>query len=172
MLSKEASSIIFWVFGMTQPGIEPWSSGPWVNTLPTRPMSWSSFFIFSFISNYHNYYYYCYFHMRFNGQFFTGLIDVKVPKVTRTLQSILADLNNAVVWMVSTHPLISNSSSLFLSHLETIPSASPTTVITITIMFDSFFSSSKIQVFVRLFVFFNFCFVKLYQMTSSFLFVN
>ena len=28
-LSKEASSTIFWVFGITYPGIEPWSSGPW-----------------------------------------------------------------------------------------------------------------------------------------------
>ena len=28
MLSKEASSTIFWVFGMTRPGIEPMSPGP------------------------------------------------------------------------------------------------------------------------------------------------
>ena len=33
MLSKEASSIIFWVFGMTRPGIEPRSPGLLVNTL-------------------------------------------------------------------------------------------------------------------------------------------
>ena len=39
MLSKEVSSTIFKVFGMTRPGIEPWS--PWLlaKTLPTRPMS-------------------------------------------------------------------------------------------------------------------------------------
>ena len=30
-------------------------------------------------------------------------------KVSRTLLSILADLNNVVVWMVSTRPLISKS---------------------------------------------------------------
>ena len=39
MLSKEASSTIFWVFGMTRPGIEPRSPGPLANTLTPRPMS-------------------------------------------------------------------------------------------------------------------------------------
>ena len=39
MLSKEVSSTIFWVFGMTRPGIEPRSPGPLANTLTTRPMS-------------------------------------------------------------------------------------------------------------------------------------
>ena len=39
VLSKEASSTIFWVFGMTQPGIEPRSPGPLVNTLTAGPMS-------------------------------------------------------------------------------------------------------------------------------------
>ena len=38
MLSEEASSIIiFWVFGMTQPGIEPSLPGYW-RTLPIRPI--------------------------------------------------------------------------------------------------------------------------------------
>ena len=37
VLSKEASSTIFKVFGMTQLGIEPMSPGPLANTLPTRP---------------------------------------------------------------------------------------------------------------------------------------
>ena len=39
MLSKDASSTIFWVFGMTRPGIEPRSPGPMANTLAARPMS-------------------------------------------------------------------------------------------------------------------------------------
>ena len=39
MLSKEESSTIFWVFGMTRPGIEPRSPGPLANTLTTRPIS-------------------------------------------------------------------------------------------------------------------------------------
>ena len=38
VLSKEVSSIIFKVFGITQPGIEPRSPGPLGNTLPTRPI--------------------------------------------------------------------------------------------------------------------------------------
>ena len=41
VLSKEASSTIFKVFGIMQPGIEPSSAGPLVNTLPTRSMNWS-----------------------------------------------------------------------------------------------------------------------------------
>ena len=39
VLSKEASSTIFWVFGMTQPGIEPRSPGALVNALTTMSMS-------------------------------------------------------------------------------------------------------------------------------------
>ena len=31
----------FFVFGMTQPRTEPWSSGPLVHTLPTRLMGWA-----------------------------------------------------------------------------------------------------------------------------------
>ena len=34
MLSKEVSSTIFKVFGMTRPGIEPKYPGPFANTLP------------------------------------------------------------------------------------------------------------------------------------------
>ena len=40
VLSMEVSSIILKVFGMTWPGIEPWSHGPLANTLLTKPMSW------------------------------------------------------------------------------------------------------------------------------------
>ena len=39
VLSKEISSTIFKVFGMTRPGIEPRSPRPLANTLPTKPMS-------------------------------------------------------------------------------------------------------------------------------------
>ena len=39
VLSKEVSSTIFKVFGMTWLGIESKSHGPLANTLPTRPMS-------------------------------------------------------------------------------------------------------------------------------------
>ena len=42
--------------------------------------------------------------------FHWNLSDSKCPQVSRTLLSILTDLNNAVVWVVSTRPLISKSS--------------------------------------------------------------
>ena len=61
------------------------------------------------------------------------LSDNKYPQISRTLLSILADLNNAVVWMVSTRPLISKSSSPCINPLVIVLSAS------ITFMFHSFF---------------------------------
>ena len=45
------------------------------------------------------------------------------------------NLNNALLWMASILPLISNSSSSFSKSLEVVPSAPTTTCITITIMF-------------------------------------
>ena len=52
--------------------------------------------------------------------FYWILSDSKSPEVSRTSLRILADLNNAVVWMVSNHPLISRSSSLFTSPKVTV----------------------------------------------------
>ena len=43
--------------------------------------------------------------------FHWNLSDSKSPQLSRTLQSILADLNNAEFWMVSSRLLISKSSS-------------------------------------------------------------
>ena len=54
----------------------------------------------------------------------------KSPQVTRTLLSILADLNNSVVWLVSGYPLISRYSSSFINLLEIVPSAQPQLVST------------------------------------------
>ena len=53
--------------------------------------------------------------------FHWSLSDSKSPQVSRTLLSILAVLNNAVVWMVSTRPPISKSSSPFSNPLVTVP---------------------------------------------------
>ena len=64
----------------------------------------------------------------------------KSPQVSRTLLSILADLNNAVVWMDSTCSLISIASSPCTSPLVTVPSTPITTGISVTFMFHSFFS--------------------------------
>ena len=73
--------------------------------------------------------------------FHWSLSDSKSPQVSRTLLSILAVLNNAVVWMVSTRPLISKSSSHFINPLGTVPKAPITIGITVTCMFHSFFNS-------------------------------
>ena len=45
--------------------------------------------------------------------FHKSLSDSKSPQVSRTLLSILADLNYALVWMVYVRPPISNSSNPF-----------------------------------------------------------
>ena len=73
--------------------------------------------------------------------FHWSLSDCKSLQVSRTL-SIPANLNNALVWMVSTHPLISKSFSACTSPLVTVPSAPVTICIIITFMFHSFFFSS------------------------------
>ena len=68
--------------------------------------------------------------------FYWSLSDSKSRQVSRTLLSILADLNNAVIWMSplmllcpSTNPLV------------TVPREPITIGITVTFMFHSFFSS-------------------------------
>ena len=66
--------------------------------------------------------------------------DSKSPHVSRTLLSIMADLNKAVLWMVSTSPLISKSSSLITNPLVTVPRTSVTVGITVIFMPYSFFS--------------------------------
>ena len=68
------------------------------------------------------------------------LSDSKFPQVSRTLLSILADLNNSVVWMVSTRPLTSKSSCPSAHLLVTVPRVPITVNITITFIIYSFFS--------------------------------
>ena len=53
--------------------------------------------------------------------FHWSLSDSKSPKLSRTLLSILAVLNNAVVWMVSTRLPTSKSSRPFNNPLVTVP---------------------------------------------------
>ena len=73
--------------------------------------------------------------------------DSKSSLRYRTLLTILADLNNDAVWMVSICPAISNSSNLLSKPLWTVPSAPITIGITVTHMF---------QVLISLFTFFQF----------------
>ena len=89
--------------------------------------------------------------------FYWNLNDSKSPQISRTLLSILADLNCAVVWIVLIHLPISNSSSCLFKPLESVPSTPITIGITVNFMFHSFLSFfSKVQVLVSLFTFFNF----------------
>ena len=73
--------------------------------------------------------------------FHWSLSDRKSPHVSRTLLSILAVLNNVVVWIVSTRPPTSKSSSPFSNRLVPVPNAPITIGIFVSCMFHSFFSS-------------------------------
>ena len=71
--------------------------------------------------------------------FHGNLSDSKSLQVSRTLLNILADFKNAVVWIVSTRPLISKSSSSCTNPLVTVSGAPSTIGITVTFMIQSFF---------------------------------
>ena len=91
-----------------------------------------------------------------------------------TLLSILANINKAVMCMVSSRPFISKFSSPCTTPLMTVPKASIT--IAITVMFNSFFQlPSKVEVFIFLFAVFQFYSVfcrdsKVHNSASSFFF--
>ena len=63
--------------------------------------------------------------------------DSKFPQVSRNLPNILADLNSAVIWMISNLPIF-NSSNLFSRPLETVSSAPSNTGITVTMLHGFF----------------------------------
>ena len=71
--------------------------------------------------------------------FHWSLSDSKSPLVSRKLLSILADHNNAVVWMVFSRPVISNSSSPCINPLLTVLSAPFATGFTVTFIFQIFY---------------------------------
>ena len=64
--------------------------------------------------------------------------DSKSSQVSMTPLSILSDLHNAVVWMVSALLSIFNPSRVFTKPLEIVPSAPITIGITVTVMFHRF----------------------------------
>ena len=77
-------------------------------------------------------------HQRWMMVFHWSLSDSKFPQIFRTLLSILADVNNIVVWMVSTRPLISKSSSPFNNPSLIVPRTPITIGIIVTFLFHSF----------------------------------
>ena len=89
--------------------------------------------------------------------FHGSLSDNKSPRVSRTLLSILANLNRSVIWMVSTRALISSSSRYFTNYLVTVPRAQITTGTNVTFMFQSFCNSQTRSRYLFLFLLsFNF----------------
>ena len=92
--------------------------------------------------------------------FHWSLSDSKSPLVSRIFLSILAVLNKVGVWMVSTRPSTSKSSSPLNNPLVTVPKAPITIGIIITCMFHSCFFffqfPSKVEVLILLFTFFQF----------------
>ena len=70
-----------------------------------------------------------------------SLRDSKPPQVSRTLFSILTDLNNVVVWIVSTRLHISKSTSSCTNPWVTVPSWPITIDITVTFIYHCFFFS-------------------------------
>ena len=89
--------------------------------------------------------------------FHWSLSDSKSPQVSRTLLSILAVLNNAVIWMVPNCPPTYKCSSPFSNPLVTVPNAPITIGIIVTGMFHNFFQfPSKVEVLILLFTFFQF----------------
>ena len=79
------------------------------------------------------------------------LSDSKSPQFSRTLLSILAVFNNAVVWMVSTRSPTSKSSRPLNNPLVTVAKAPITIGIIVTFMLHSFFNSLARLMYVSLF---------------------
>ena len=69
--------------------------------------------------------------------------DSKSPQVPNTLLILLNDLNYVVVWMVSTHCLISKFPGVCTNLLVTVPKAPIITGIQVTLMFHSFINSKQ-----------------------------
>ena len=89
--------------------------------------------------------------------FHWSLSDSKSPQVSSTLLSILVILNNAVIWMDSTHPPTSKSSSPVNNLLVTVLKAPITIGTIVTFIFHGFFQfPSKVEVLILLFTFFQF----------------
>ncbi len=87
-------------------------------------------------------------HQHLQMVFHWGLWDSESPQISRIQLSILPDINNAVVWKITTCTVISKSSSHFINPFETLTSTWITIGFTVPFVFHSFFFyfSSKVQV--------------------------
>ena len=90
-------------------------------------------------------------HQRKLMVFHWSLSESKSPQVSKTLLSILAVFNNAIVWMTSTRSPTSKSSRPFNKPLVTVPKAPITIGMIVTFMFHSFFNSLAISRYLSLF---------------------
>ena len=124
------------------------SSRPLNNPSVTVPKAPITIFAYHMINSFY-YYYHCYyyyftllrvFHTSVSRWFLIG-VWVTASLIKSPELSIPDDLNNALVWIVSTLPPFSNFSSPFTNFLVTVPSAPITMSITVTFMFNCFFSS-------------------------------
>ena len=73
--------------------------------------------------------------------FHWSLSDSKSPQVSRVLLRMMVDLNNAIVWMVSTLPVISKSFSLCNNPLGTVLWVPITIGMIVSFIFHIFFNS-------------------------------
>ena len=117
------------------------------------------FFLLLFLYIYIFYYYFfflIFYHQLTLMVFHKSFSESKSPQVSRTLLSILAVFNYAVVWMVSSRPPTSKSCSSFSNPLVTVPKAPITIGIIVTCRFFFFQFLSKVEVLILLFTFFQF----------------
>ena len=83
----------------------------------------------------------CFSHQRLPIVSHLSLSDSKSPQVSKTLLSILPDLNNAIVWMVSVRRFISEFPKPWINPSVTLPKAPITIGNNATFLSHSFFNS-------------------------------
>ena len=95
------------------------------------------------------------------------LSESKSSQFSRTLLSILADLNYSKVWMATTCPLISKSSFPLTNPLRIVPSSPIATDIPVTFMFHSSLSSLARSLYLSLISLFKFSLCGVLEVQSS-----
>ena len=98
------------------------------------------------------------FHISVGWWFFTGVwATASLLNSPGLFWVFWPNVNNALVWTVSTNPVISKSSSLFTNPLVTVPRAPIKIAIIDNYMWHSFFQfPSKVEILIHLFQFFKF----------------